>query len=81
MSLELCVIGAGYVLSREAFNRIGHVLTNNRSLCSLTGVEDKDVAMCLRSVNVYPNKSIDELGRERFHPLNMTHYHYGQFPP
>jgi hypothetical protein len=29
----------------------------------------------LRRVGVYPNKSVDANGRERFHPLNiMAHY-------
>lgn len=39
------------------------------------GTEDVDVGKCLRMLNVYPNKSIDEYGRERFHPLNvMDHF-------
>ena len=40
------------------------------------GTEDVDVARCLRRLGVYPNKSIDEFGRERFHPLSLFgHYH------
>ena len=39
------------------------------------GIEDVDVAKCLRLVGVYPNKSLDEHGRERFHPFDLgVHY-------
>ena len=39
------------------------------------GIEDVDVAKCLRLVGVYPNKSLDEYGRERFHPFDLVvHY-------
>jgi glycoprotein-N-acetylgalactosamine 3-beta-galactosyltransferase len=44
--------GGGYVLSREALNRIGTVLSGNASQCSNTGIEDVDVARCLRKVGV-----------------------------
>ena len=38
-------------------------------------LSDVDVGRCLRRVGVYPNKSVDANGRERFHPLNiMAHY-------
>jgi glycoprotein-N-acetylgalactosamine 3-beta-galactosyltransferase len=63
--------GAGYVLSNEALNRIGNALNNNYSFCQNTGTEDVDVARCLRKLKVYKNSSLDDLGRERFHPLNI----------
>jgi glycoprotein-N-acetylgalactosamine 3-beta-galactosyltransferase len=63
--------GAGYVLSNEAFSRLGYALNNNYSFCKNTGTEDVDVAICLRKLQVYKNSSLDELERERFHPLNI----------
>lgn len=51
--------------------------------CLLTfnlGTEDVDMGRCFRQLGVYPNKSIDELGRERFHPLSLNaHYHSNVF--
>ena len=29
---------------------------------------------------MYPDKSIDEYGRERFHPLNLRDHFEGNFP-
>jgi glycoprotein-N-acetylgalactosamine 3-beta-galactosyltransferase len=72
--------GGGYVLSREALHRIGSKLHENYTFCPNTGTEDKDVAKCLRKLGVYPNKSIDEMGRERFHPLSMMAHYKGNFP-
>ncbi len=69
--------GAGYVLSREAFSRIGQKLTDNFTFCQNTGIEDVDVAYCLRNLQVYPNKSLDSLGRERFHPYNVSAHFNG----
>lgn len=72
--------GGGYVLSKEALVRIGSKLNEDYSFCPNTGYEDTDVALCLRMLDVYPNKSIDRFGRERFHPLNITDFFYGDFP-
>jgi len=67
--------GAGYVLSKEAFKRLGAQLNVDYKFCPVSGYEDVDVAACLRLLDVYPNKSLDDLGRERFHPLDIyTHY-------
>lgn len=63
--------GGGYVLSNEAFNRLGYALNHNYSYCKNTGIEDVDVAACLRRLKVYKKSSLDELGRERFHPFNI----------
>ncbi len=38
------------------------------------------MANCLRKLDVYPGKSIDHLGRERFHCLDPTAHFYGRFP-
>ena len=67
--------GAGYLLSQEALLRLGKRLNQNFNSCPNTGVEDRDMARCLRKLNVKQGKSIDSNGRERFHPYNMkTHY-------
>ena len=72
--------GGGYVLSNEALNRLGNKLDEDYKFCPNTGTEDVDVAKCLRKLNVYPEKSIDEFGRERFHPLSLKHHFTGYFP-
>ncbi len=41
---------------------------------------DVDVARCFRRLNVYPNISIDDEGKERFHPLSISHHFNGEFP-
>jgi len=71
--------GAGYVLSKNSFNRIGSALKFNFSFCPNTGVEDVDIARCLRKLDVYPNKSIDDFNRERFHLFNISMHYYGYF--
>ncbi len=69
--------GAGYVLSKEAFNRLGQQLNKNYSFCPDSGIEDVDVANCLRMLKVYPNSSIDDKKRERFHPQELTLHYEG----
>jgi glycoprotein-N-acetylgalactosamine 3-beta-galactosyltransferase len=63
--------GGGYLLSNEALKRLGSRLTANLSNCQNTGTEDVDVGRCLRKLNVSMGESIDEKGRERFHPLSF----------
>lgn len=73
--------GAGYVLSHEAMRKIGQrLVTANNNTCKMSGIEDKDVALCLRNMNIYMGNSTDELGRERFHPLNIRAHIFGNFP-
>ncbi len=72
--------GAGYVLSNEALRRVGSKLVEDYKFCPNSGVEDVDVAKCLRKVSVYPGKSIDEMGRERFHPFDVGTHLMGGFP-
>lgn len=72
--------GGGYLLSREALSRLGSALTKDYKSCANTGTEDVDVGRCLRTLGVSPGTSIDELGRERFHPLSIEAHYYGLFP-
>jgi glycoprotein-N-acetylgalactosamine 3-beta-galactosyltransferase len=57
--------GAGYLIPREALNRIGSKLRKDYDFCSNSGIEDVDVAKCLKTLGVSSNSSLDELGRER----------------
>ncbi len=43
-------------------------------------MEDVDVASCLRKLNVTKGNSIDEKGRERFHPFSLTNHVKGSLP-
>jgi glycoprotein-N-acetylgalactosamine 3-beta-galactosyltransferase len=72
--------GAGYILSNEAMKRLGKKLNEDYSFCQQTDSEDVDVARCLRKMNVLPEKSIDDFGRERFHPLNLMLHYKGKIP-
>ena len=72
--------GAGYVLSNEALKRIGSKLTTDYNFCPNSGTEDVDIAKCLRKLAVFPNKSIDEIGRERFHPFDVGTHLLGGYP-
>ena len=66
--------GGGYVLSNEALKRLHSQLSVNYTYCPNNGIEDVNVGECLRQLGVNPEKSIDDEGRERFHPLNLrTH--------
>jgi glycoprotein-N-acetylgalactosamine 3-beta-galactosyltransferase len=59
--------GAGYVLSREALKKFSSTLKANMSGCVNRGREDIDVSLCLRQIGVKQEKTIDTLGRQRFH--------------
>jgi hypothetical protein len=72
--------GGSYLLSKEAVQRLGSKLDLNYTSCFNNGIEDANVAMCLRQVDVKPGNSTDELGRERFHPLSLDHHYKGIFP-
>jgi glycoprotein-N-acetylgalactosamine 3-beta-galactosyltransferase len=71
--------GAGYVLSHEALRRLGDQLAMNLSFCEHYKFEDVDVQKCLRKLQVFPSKSIDELGRERFHMIGLKDSFLGRF--
>ena len=68
-----------YVLSKEAFERLGNKLSMNLSFCTETGLEDVDTQACLRKLDVFPEKSLDDLGRERFHALHIKKSFFGDF--
>ncbi len=69
-----------FLLGNESMNRLVNQLNSDKNFCPNSGIEDVDVAMCLRKLNVYPEKSVDEKGRERFHPFCISDHYNGNFP-
>jgi hypothetical protein len=74
--------GATYLMSKKAFHRIGAKLNYNFKSCpnSNNGNEDIDVATCLRKLRVRNGSSLDNLGRERFHMLDVLTHFNGPYP-
>jgi glycoprotein-N-acetylgalactosamine 3-beta-galactosyltransferase len=72
--------GGGYVLSNRAFSKLGNQLSRNYTFCVNSGIEDVDVARCLRRLDVYPGVSMDSKKRERFHLLSFYNHYNGNFP-
>jgi glycoprotein-N-acetylgalactosamine 3-beta-galactosyltransferase len=72
--------GAGYLLSGEALKRVGRKLNEDIKFCVRSNMEDVDIALCLRDLGVQVGQSVDEFGRERFHPLTLRDHFYGIFP-
>ena len=72
--------GCGYLLTGAAFRLVGHKLVTNRTYCQNTGIDDVDLAACLRTLGVVINSSLDEIGRERFIPVNFLTMYNNSIP-
>lgn len=72
--------GPGYVLSNEAFTRLGKALTKNVSNCQNSGIDDVDVNACLRKLGVVMKSSVDAQGRQRFLVLSLLAHFDGSYP-
>ncbi|CAF0939274.1 unnamed protein product [Adineta ricciae] len=74
--------GASYVLSREALQRLyrAHQNPNNKTCRRDGGMEDIEIAKCLRKLGVYLGRSTDEDDRDLFHPLALPEHFLGIFP-
>jgi glycoprotein-N-acetylgalactosamine 3-beta-galactosyltransferase len=68
--------GASYVLSKEALKRLYFAYKSRHTQCkSDGGDEDVEIARCLRTADVYPGESLDNEGKEMFHPETFA-YHF-----
>lgn len=72
--------GGGYLMSNEAVKRLHRELAKNFTFCQNTGTEDVDINRCLRRLDVKLGNSTDAANRERFHPLSLDDFYYGNFP-
>ena len=70
--------GAGYVMSREALDRLVQRAMHDPQQCLRDGtsinqsiyyIEDVEIGQCLQSVDVLAGDSRDEHGKHRFHPF------------
>ncbi|KAG7308730.1 hypothetical protein JYU34_005961 [Plutella xylostella] len=66
--------GAGYVLSRDALDKLVNTGLPAHAPCSKRGKGNEDLQMgkCLESIGVRPMDSRDLYSRERFIPLALT---------
>lgn len=64
--------GPGYILSHEAFTRLGKTLTESVNKCPDTGIDDIDVNACLHNLGVQMGISVDQQNRQRFLIFNLT---------
>ena len=71
--------GASYLLSNKALKMIGDKLKENYTYCANTGIEDVDVAKCLKKLGSRQESSIDDEERERFHPYDVKIHMKGLF--
>jgi hypothetical protein len=62
--------GAGYVMSKDAFQRFGSQLTHDFEFCQQRLGESVDVFNCLRSLNCSIGNSMEN-NRNRFHSENL----------
>ncbi len=59
-------------MNRKALGLIGHALDSR--LCATSDYEDYAVGACLYKLGTVVGDSVDQFGRERFHPLSIEHY-------
>ena len=68
------------MVSGEAFRLVSHKIVYDPNYCQNTGHDDVDLAVCLRNLGVRMTKSLDDLGRERFIPVNFLTMYIGPIP-
>ena len=72
--------GPGYVLSNEAFVRVGSALKKNIKNCPDSGIDDVDVNKCVRKYKGTVGVSCDEKKRDRFLVMKFKDHLKGKFP-
>lgn len=72
--------GAGYLLTNEAITRLINGINGNKINYLLSQIEDIDISKMLKKVDVNLKVSVDEKGRDLFHPFSIKHHYEGYFP-
>ena len=72
--------GPGYVVSGEAFRRLGQKLIEDYKGCKNTGTDDVDINDCLRALGTKMEVSVDKNGRQRWLCLSLMNFWHGSFP-
>ncbi len=68
-------------MSRESLRRFYEAHNDPKSKCRKDGgAEDAEIAICLRTKDVYPGKALDKQNRELFHPLPFGDHFRGSVP-
>lgn len=70
--------GGGYAISSQIVHKLGASLLNDSRYCEIvSGIEDIELAMCLKKLNVTQGDSRDRKGRERFHCYSFNDHWNG----
>jgi len=56
------------LLSKKSLEIYGKKLEEDKNICPKSGVEDQDMSTCAVKLKIAQPNSVDEKGRERFHP-------------
>uniref|UniRef100_A0A914DNT3 N-acetylgalactosaminide beta-1,3-galactosyltransferase n=1 Tax=Acrobeloides nanus TaxID=290746 RepID=A0A914DNT3_9BILA len=64
--------GAGYVLSNKAMKLLTEAIENDQNFCSHSKWEDVGLGQCLEKLQIYPEKTSETNGAQRFLPF---HFH------
>ncbi|GMS79495.1 hypothetical protein PENTCL1PPCAC_1670, partial [Pristionchus entomophagus] len=64
--------GAGYVLSRKALELFARHAYDNETICPDDPYEDVGIARCLANLGIYPHKTINEHGQQRFNTYHPS---------
>jgi hypothetical protein len=68
-------------LSREALKRFNQAHKESNTKCLKDGgIEDMEIAKCLRSKGVYPGKSVDKQKRALFIPIKFSDHFMRSLP-
>lgn len=66
--------GAGYIFSRETVRRFADIIEDKSRCAEASFAEDVEVGRCLAKMGVVAGHTLDERGREMFHPLPPEHH-------
>ena len=72
--------GAGYILSREALQRLATTGENPKFCRQDGGAEDAELGKCMQRLGVRTVNSTDAMGRSRFHCFDLETHLFGGYP-